>query len=338
VGEHGPPLIKRASPYRHPGGIARAVRNPEPFRGRAVWCFVHGEVVTLNAGGECSGPRTMPPKKSRSLHFGRDDKIVGPGLRTGRVLFSVWNFHHPSVLIYKQIIKTGFKRGEPLRKLALATVLVLAVAVTAAAGEKYGQHTIRGMNYDKAAVEKLLDDSEVPAEVTADERGVKELKGKFRLDQSMPVEDAVLDFIDRHRNAFMLKDPKKELKRNSKEGLRYQQIYNGVPVWGHSLSVHLNQDYDVTLIMSGLIPTPDIDARPLVTKEEALEIASRDRQSVQHGRISNTITKLCIYNEYKGPRLVYFVTFLQNLHSWIYFIDARTGEITEKFSNDMYDD
>jgi hypothetical protein len=102
--------------------------------------------------------------------------------------------------------------------IALALVLALAtVAFAGARGKKYGKHTIHGINYDRAAVEKLLDDSEVPGEVKAYAWGIREVKGRFKLDKSMKLEDAMLDFVDRHRNAFKLKDPKNELKQRGQK-------------------------------------------------------------------------------------------------------------------------
>ena len=138
-----------------------------------------------------------------------------------------------------------------MRRLSIAVALVLVFAVFAyagARGKKYKEHTIHGMKYDQHTIELLLDDSEVPAEVTADERGVKKLKGKFKLDKSKPVEEAALDFIDKHRNAFGLKDPKRELKlRDDKPSwhMSFQQYYNDVPVWSHSIGIHLGADDEI---------------------------------------------------------------------------------------------
>jgi len=229
-----------------------------------------------------------------------------------------------------------------LRRLTVAVALVLTVAAVAYAGpkgKKYGKHTIHGMKYDKAAIEKLIDDSEVPAEVTADERGVQKLKGKFKLDKSMEVEDAAVDFIDRHRNAFKLKDPKKELKLDEKkvhkEGdthIYYQQTYNGLPIWQKMATIHLDKNNDIDRISSGNIPTPDIDTTTLVTKEEAVEIVKKGIKDIgeQVDKFDHSIkTGLVIYVAANKPVLCYTVTISTYIPtgSWLFFVDAKKGKI-----------
>jgi Zn-dependent metalloprotease len=219
-----------------------------------------------------------------------------------------------------------------MKHISIALVLVLALATVAfagARGKKYGKHTIHGMNYDRAAVEKLLDDSEAPAEVTADERGVQKLKGKFKLDKSMNIEDAAVDFIDRHRDAFKLKDPKKELrldeKKVHKEGdthIYYEQTYNDVPIWQAMVTVHLDKDNDIDRISSGNVPTPDIDTTPLVTKEEAMGIVKRDLKIPENVNTGITETELVIYNDSLSYRVV--------VSEWLYFVDAKSGSIISK--------
>ncbi len=233
-----------------------------------------------------------------------------------------------------------------MRKLSVTVALVLAVATVAYAGpkgKKYGEHTIHGMRYDKAAVEKLLDDSEVPAEVTADERGVQKLKGKFKLDRSMTVEDAAVDFIDRHRNAFKLKEPKKELKleekkiyKTGKGGgiLYYDQTYNGLPVWGHLVSVIFTTDSDIDEIVGGNVPTPNIDTAPLLTADEALAIAKKDLGIPADAETWPPKMELFIFPiNNREPKLAYKV----EIEDWVYFINAKDGGIIDKFLNVKFD-
>jgi len=221
-----------------------------------------------------------------------------------------------------------------MKHITTAFVLVLAFATVVHAGQrgkKYGEHTIHGMKYDRAAIEKLLDDSEVPAEVTADERSVQKLKGKFKLDRSMKVADAAVDFIDQHRNAFKLKDPKKELKttriENHKEGdihVRYQQTYDDIPVWGQEIIVHINKGHDLDRIIADNVPTPDIDTTPLVTKEEAVEIAKGQFDKKYTPRIHPKYKpRLVIYND----NLAYEIHMLWASRWYRLFIDAKDGRV-----------
>jgi len=227
-----------------------------------------------------------------------------------------------------------------MRKLTLTLALLLAVATVAYAGpkgRKYGEHTIHGMHYDKAAIEKLLDDSEVPAEVTAYDVGVREVKGKFKLDKSAKVEDAAVDFIDQHRNAFKLKDPKKELKQRGekfKYGAGFQQIYNGIPVWLKGIGVSLDKDHDIREIDANLVPTPDIDTTPLVTADEALAIAKKDLEIPPDARTWPPKMELFIFPiNNREPKLAYNV----EIEDWVYFVDAKDRSIINKFLNVQFE-
>jgi Zn-dependent metalloprotease len=213
--------------------------------------------------------------------------------------------------------------------LALAMALV-AVSAFAAQAEQGGdkdkpKRIIHGKPADRHAIEMLLDESDGDAEVAAG-KTISELKGRFKLDKSKPVEEAAVDFIDRHRNAFGLKNPKDELKLIKKvttqKGMTYvhlQQTYNGVPVWQKIVTVHLDKDEDIDRISSGNDPTPDIDTTPLVSADEALYIAKGNlKMPVEEKRFPSEVN-LVIYEN----KLAYHVLLLVNE----YFIDAKDGHI-----------
>ena len=178
-----------------------------------------------------------------------------------------------------------------------------------------------GENFkDKRALVNLVDDSEGDVEIDAGPKSVFSLKGRFKIDTSKSLDEAVVEFFDRHRDAFGLKNPKDELKLTRKSGtLRFQQTYNGIPIWGAEVLVHVNKNRELDDISSNHIPTPDIDTTPLITKEEAIEIALADRNLKKAMR---PVAMLFIYKN----TLAYNVHFLYE-GLWTYWINAKTGKI-----------
>jgi len=190
--------------------------------------------------------------------------------------------------------------------LAVFLVLVSAVAFAQQAEkgvEKSGpKRIIHGKPADRRAVEMLLDESDGDAAVDAADKTIIKLKGKFKIDRNKPIEEAVVDFIDRHRNAFGLNNAKEELILNRKDSynegdvdLRFNQSYRGVPIWGCEVLVHLDKTRELDNIISDNIPTPSIDTNPRITKVEAIEIAKNDKIAKEGGAIHRPLVGLYIY-------------------------------------------
>ncbi|MBI5696694.1 MAG: hypothetical protein HZC51_13360, partial [Nitrospirae bacterium] len=162
-------------------------------------------------------------------------------------------------------------------------------------------------------------------------------EGKFKIDKNKPVEEAALDFIDRHRNAFGLQYAKKEFKLSEKKHrssycdafIHYQQIYNDIPIWGKVLTVHQNKDQDIDLIISGNIPTPNIDTTPLITAEEAIGFAKEDLNIPADVTLWHANAELMIFED--------SLTYKVELNDWLYFIDAKNGNIIDKENMIIYD-
>ncbi len=96
-------------------------------------------------------------------------------------------------------------------------------------------------------------------------------------------------------------------------------MYNGVPIWGHSIGVFLDKDHNIRRINANNVPTPDIDTTPQITKEQAIKIALADRNL--KGAMDPR-SMLYIYNN----TLAYRVGFLYE-GLWVYWINAKTGKI-----------
>ncbi|MBI5191521.1 MAG: PepSY domain-containing protein [Nitrospirae bacterium] len=237
--------------------------------------------------------------------------------------------------------------GEIVMALVMVLISVVVFAGQAELKKDKGaddgrpKRTIHGKPVNRHAVEMLIEESEGDAEVEMNENGevVRKLKGKFKIVTNKPVEDAVLAFIDRHGYAFGLKDAKRELRFKEERinttgkyvGRYYfEQTYNGIPIWTNKLTVAVNKDNEVEEVVGWYVPTPDIDTTPLVTKEEAIEIVRRDKEKVGSDSVTRLIVELVVKEYHSKFRLAYYITCLYQSQRWLYFIDAKTGEIISK--------
>jgi len=228
-----------------------------------------------------------------------------------------------------------------------ATIVVFSVSVSyaeppaaltaASITGKIGgpSYKMSGTHVDMHAVDRLMVESEAGGKVMAGDthRTLLDILGKFSLDKDAPPEDSALAFIERHRAAFGLKDPKSELKLEDNRTdkihhthLSFQQVYKGVPVWKSLFVVHIDKDSNIYHIVSGNVPTPDMDTTPGITDKKALDIALADRSG--SGKPSKTVADLCIYD----GKLAYHVRLDYYADYWEYFMDAATGGIIKKYS------
>ncbi len=239
----------------------------------------------------------------------------------------------------------------------LLLVLLTAGAfaqVNAGGATKPGYNIKGGKPVDRYAIETLMDDSLVPAEVTMSRSGkiAGEVRGKFSIDTSKPLEEACLDFIDRHRDAFGLKDPKSELKLSRKDidtsgriHLLFQQMYNGIPIENSGVGVNLDNGKNIYLIYGGKV-TPNIDTTPLLTADEAIKIAT-DRLNKAAGGTAHLNTKifkpraeLVIYPLSESSfELAYYVKVSASkpLGDWFYYFDAKDGHLITMGNNLRYE-
>jgi|Deesub1362B_J571_1020462.scaffolds.fasta_scaffold02381_1 Zn-dependent metalloprotease len=169
-----------------------------------------------------------------------------------------------------------------------------------------------------------------------------------------------LTFIQTNQSLFRLEDPLKELvldeeilDRFGYRHMVYRQIYRGVPVWGGELTAHLNKDGILYAINTRHKPTPtEIDVTDFkLSGTDAKDFARMDLERTQPvEELSPGMKKLL---EYSGPtaelviwrkgesgtfHLAWKVEIRPNFRDhWRYFIDARTGEILEKYNTTAYD-
>ena len=251
-----------------------------------------------------------------------------------------------------------------MERSGVSTMLVVALFLALMTATAFGQQADKGAGgngdgqkqkpkyhinvepKNRAAVDALMAESLEVGGVEMGNNGktIRNLAGRFRIDKSKPVEEAALDFIDRHREAFGFNNPKVELrldkKMEHKEGdahVYFQQTYHGVPIWQKIVNIHVANSRDIDRISSGTVPTPDIDTTPAITADQAIIIVKNDMNIAAGGqavfsRIAPPKVQLVIYAIGNKLILAYQVRLSASRPSgaWYYHVDAKTGHIISK--------
>lgn len=151
-------------------------------------------------------------------------------------------------------------------------------------------------------------------------------------------------YVNLYGPAFGLADPENETGRFAQEtdelGMRhvsYNQEYQGVPVFGGQLNVHLNDDLSISAANGRLVPGVALDPVPSISEEEAL-IEAKALCQEQSGITEPEVKKIELYilnkshmdnNGKDKDYLVWMVSLFQQEPAFNenYFIDAHTGAL-----------
>jgi len=172
--------------------------------------------------------------------------------------------------------------------------------------------------------------------------------GHFRVLTGADKEAKALAFIAGRKATFGINRPDEELNLVSEKAdnlgkthLKFQQVYQGIPVWGARTIVHFEDDQTIYLVGGQLIPTPQISTKPAVSE------AAASTQAL--GVIKKLLTanddlqakaELVVYPFQKTARLVQLVTVTSPTDGglrWRVFVDAQTGEVIDKFNDIEFD-
>jgi bacillolysin len=165
-----------------------------------------------------------------------------------------------------------------------------------------------------------------------------------------------LGYFQAHKDLLRLRNPVSELRFSEatfdRLGSRhevFQQMHQGVPVWGGSIHAHFNRAGDLYSVNaryspSAIMPT-GIGYR--ISQVEALARATSDL--ARHSPLQNFSPEVQSLLEYTGPSIernvwvhpsgkqahwAWRVEIRPNFRDyWRYFIDSRTGAILEKYNN-----
>jgi len=165
------------------------------------------------------------------------------------------------------------------------------------------------------------------------------------------VQEMSFDFLQSVKTDLKISNVKEEFRVLSdytdEGGIRrvsLEQRFKGVPLYGGELGLHSNRSGVIEFMMGKVFPTPQINTRPGIDQDEAIRFAYADlsRHSViqKEGLVNKLLAmdpdkgELFIYPEKNSSRLIYHLTLRPNLmERWVYFVDAHTGEVIEKYNH-----
>lgn len=218
--------------------------------------------------------------------------------------------------------------------LSIALLFVSITMVYAADPPPDKSRAIRSFTHD-AGAEPVIDWDAATGAPTF-------IRGKFPADLSIQGQASRLDqayaFFNRYGDLFQMKSPAAELALVNAAGadgshLRFQQMYQGIPVWGAQLLVH-SQAGQITAVNGHYQPGIDLNPTPALTAAQAETSARNHLGAAQATRLTDT--ELVIMTYHTDPAVL---TWLVQLATddppgrWLYFIDAQTGDITYYFNN-----
>lgn len=153
--------------------------------------------------------------------------------------------------------------------------------------------------------------------------------------------DAADDFLVSNKDLLKITTPHEEFKVKNKwtdalgsHHVRYQQQYQGMPVWGKEVMVHMDDSNQVYMFQGNYEPTPAADKVLKIDEQQAVN-AALNHAGITH--LSDDTVKniepvwYCRPNGQPIP--VYAIEVKSTLiQQWVYFIDAVTGDVVHRIS------
>lgn len=261
----------------------------------------------------------------------------------------------------------GLRRTNPMRKIG---ILVATLATFAAAGCSSGSPSSEASGAEVPAVETGLATAaqvrafaslkretsrewtwlqharwKTPTHLSAPRTGAPTLRAE------LGVEASTKGFLAQHRELFKLRDPSAELRltRETKDELsmthaRFQQQARGVPVLGAELTAHYDAKGILTSLDATYVPDLDgVDVDPRFEAKLAVDIAHRDvvarlASAADEAKLVPSEGKLVVFAlGDRAPTLAYQVVvravFGNEPAIWVTTIDAKSGEIIDRYDN-----
>ncbi len=190
---------------------------------------------------------------------------------------------------------------------------------------------------------------------------VRQEKGSLsKLAAPLAAKAMAIEFFKENASLFQLENPETELQATDevsdafgKTHVKFNQYFNGVPVWGHDIVTHLDEHNLVYAINARYSPTPkSVDVNRLsISSQSAIQIARTDlEKSVKIEELPDWAKSICKYYEPQAKKyiwiqdkrqqshLVWHVQIRPNLRdNWYYFVDAQNGAILEKYNATNFD-
>ena len=200
------------------------------------------------------------------------------------------------------------------------------------------------------ALTRLLEESREPITVLAPEGKVQYLRMKINIPDSIAasLQGKAIYFIEQNSDFFQIDNARKNLKFENQDTddlgithIQYTQQYKGIPVYGSSIIVDINNNDEIIAFNSNYIPSLNIDVNPKISLNVAKDIVSRNLGIVNTDFSPSTLLMIH-YSEIYGTsdaniRLAWFVFSTVNElgNSWLFVIDAHEGHIIQKISDQL---
>jgi Zn-dependent metalloprotease len=146
-------------------------------------------------------------------------------------------------------------------------------------------------------------------------------------------------YLEQQRTKFYLLDPQKQLtfisenidQQNNKH-VRFQQVYEEVPIWGHEIIVHLddnNQVYHVSgEVLTGI---QNLNTKPALSPDRVKHLIKQNDPWASEGwKVHDS--ELYIFNLDGNNYLTYRMTLMKGLLREFLFVSANDGSIVHKIS------
>jgi Zn-dependent metalloprotease len=176
-------------------------------------------------------------------------------------------------------------------------------------------------------------------------------KGAVTLTKGADVAKATVSFLDEYKALYKMRDPSSELRLSKSEvdelsmtHARFQQMVRGVPVVGAELAAHYDAAGRITSIDATYIAGLDnVDVQPTIDAKASAESVKAEiaaQTKVDAAMLTANEPKLVVFALGEGPaRLAYEhrvrAVFGDEPAIWVTTVDAKTGEVLERFNNLM---
>ena len=112
----------------------------------------------------------------------------------------------------------------------------------------------------------------------------------------------------------------------------FQQMYQGIPVYGRKVIVSADADSDAALLSSGFYPIENLSIEPKITKDDAKRIVLGLYSDDAAVYVGNLVIFSLSDTE---PELTWIVSVKENGSMETVFVSADDGKIVKTFSNDL---
>ncbi|MCP9764698.1 M4 family metallopeptidase [Lacihabitans soyangensis] len=199
----------------------------------------------------------------------------------------------------------------------------------------------------KQALKKILKDEETGAVIYINNPVFTRDQRNARKNSS----ETTSSFLNSLKNDLKINNIGEEFRLVADEtddlGLRHiklEQTYKNIPIYGGEAVIHTNKNGVAEFLMGKIFPSPNLNVSPNISPSAAIELSLKDlgKNTIvqksgninQFLKLDPDVAELTILNENKKNNLVYHITVRPNiLERWVYFIDAHSGEVINKYNH-----